>query len=394
MVKLAYTPPVYSPLPYSALLRAVMQAPARDGRDALRLVLRELYGAAQVDLFASGTHALTAAIRAALARSGNTVWVALPAFACFDVVTAAVGAHARIIFYDVDPDTLGPDWDSLDAALTAGARIIVAAPLYGVPIYWSRLERLARTRDAIIIEDAAQSAGAMWQDRRLGSLGPLSVLSFGRGKGWTGCGGGALLSRGEFAVDVAPSAGVRAEVSTAASAFAQWLLAHPGVYGIPARLPFLHLGETRYRTPTPETCMARTSARLALATRMAAEAEAEARKSIAAELHQHLVTNAGLRLVTPVDGAQPGFLRYPVRVSPATRNYLEAHARTLGVMPGYPQPLNTLPAVAGSAQVATAVTGAQALAAELVTLPTHCRVPHTPAELADRFMRLVARSRA
>ena len=47
--------------------------------------------------------------------------------------------------------------------------------------------------DADAAEDAAQEAGATLHGRRLGSFGDLSVLSFGRGKGVTGGGGGALL---------------------------------------------------------------------------------------------------------------------------------------------------------------------------------------------------------
>ena len=44
-----------------------------------------------------------------LARTGR-VKIALPAFCCYDLVTALHGAAAHVAFYDIDPATLGPDW--------------------------------------------------------------------------------------------------------------------------------------------------------------------------------------------------------------------------------------------------------------------------------------------
>ncbi len=108
--------------------------------------------------------------------------MALPAFTCYDIASAAVGAGVRVALYDVDPDTLGPDPASLERVLAAGAGAVVAGPLYGVPLEWDALRALADRHGALLIEDAAQGHGASWRGRPLGSLGDLSVLSFGRGK--------------------------------------------------------------------------------------------------------------------------------------------------------------------------------------------------------------------
>jgi dTDP-4-amino-4,6-dideoxygalactose transaminase len=89
--------------------------------------------------------------------------VALPGYTCYDVATAAVGADARILLYDLDPETLAPDWGSLERTLEAGAGVVVLAPLYGYPFDWSAGEALAARHDAILVEDAAQGAGGTWR---------------------------------------------------------------------------------------------------------------------------------------------------------------------------------------------------------------------------------------
>src|SRR5207244_6487942 len=133
-----------------------------------------------------------------------------------------------------------------------GARVIVVAPLFGVPIDWDAIEQCLRGFGALAIEDAAQGHGALWRGAPVGSAGALSVLSFGRGKGWTGGRGGALLMR-RFPLDghlaTARSPGLSHELAALGSATAQSLLGRPALYRLPAAIPFLHLGETRYRAP-------------------------------------------------------------------------------------------------------------------------------------------------
>ena len=168
--------------------------------------------------------------------------------------------------YDVDPGTLSPDLDSLTAALTAGARLVVVTSLYGVPVQWRAVLECAAAVGAAVIEDAAQGFGASWLGRPLGSLGAVSVLSFGRGKGWTGGRGGALLARGRAPPSAANGngAGLWREVEVLALAAAQWAFARPAAYGLPAALPWLGLGETRYRDPVAPRPLPRAAAGLLL----------------------------------------------------------------------------------------------------------------------------------
>jgi dTDP-4-amino-4,6-dideoxygalactose transaminase len=165
-----------------------------NGQASLTDELARRYSADHALLCGSGTQALQIAITLAMRQVGDST-VALPAFTCFDVATAAVGARAKIRFFDLDPSTLSPDLSSLEAALARGTRIVVVSHLYGFPVDWDALADLLARYGAIAVEDAAQGDHADWRGRILGSLGPISVLSFGRGKGWTGGSGGAVLVR-------------------------------------------------------------------------------------------------------------------------------------------------------------------------------------------------------
>ena len=374
---LRHCPPVASPLPARALLNAVARTLGRgDVHAALRAHLAERFAAGTVVLYDSGTHALTAAIEAALASSRTRI-IALPGFACFDLATAAIGANAQVVLYDVDPTTLGPDWASFETALGSGASAAVVAPLFGIPIDWERAQSIARAHDVELIEDAAQAAGGKWRDRPLGSFGAMSVLSFGRGKGWTGSGGGALLLRrgthSDAASEITPpcDSGLRESVRAFVNACAQMLLSHPLLYGIPASLPFLHLGETRYKQPSAPCEMSRFSAALALETADCSRAASQQRALVADAYARHLSDIAELDiLANDVDrDADAGWLRYPVLASQHARvRMLDSLGRD-GVAASYPIPLRSLSELQPHLAAAHGVTpGADRLADELLAM--------------------------
>ena len=376
--------PVYSPLSAGAILRAGTAIVRRSAgpRRRLESALRSIYRADAVTLTGSGTQALELAIRSAWELAGPAVpsIVALPAFTCFDVATAAVGSGLSIALYDVDPDTLGPDPDSLRVLLESGVRIVVVPHLYGFPVDWAELHALAARYGAVLIEDAAQGHGGTWRKHSLGSLAEISVLSFGRGKGWTGSQGGALLLRGARSSGNPGRAlrppSLRAESRAVITAAAQWWLARPAWYWLPAAIPALGLGETRYHEPGPVRRMTRAAATMALCTRKAASTEAAARRWNGWELRARLPLSDRVRTVRRQPDAEPGFLRLPVRISGGWAGWDDkGRAMGLGIAPAYPRTLNDLPAVrevlvgAGKSWP-----GGAALTRELITLPTHSRL--------------------
>jgi dTDP-4-amino-4,6-dideoxygalactose transaminase len=369
--------PAYSPL----TLRAVgagaagLVLGAARSRVAVATMLAHAYGCDEVLLTDSGTGALTLAIRASLAGAPGAA-VALPAYGCYDLATAADGASAPVVLYDLDPATLAPDLASLERALARGTRAVVLAHWYGVPVDQHPVRAVTQPAGAILIEDAAQSAGATWCGRLAGSFGDLTVLSFGRGKGTTAGRGGALLARGS--AGIAAFARARAELGRPADGrrewaplVAQWLLGRPSVYALPAALPFLRLGETVYHAPAPVREMSVVAARVLAVTLGLADHEARIRRANAARLLANPA--AGVRWVQVQPGGEAGYLRLPALASPATRAAATSlEARALGVMPGYPRALCDLRGFGKRvANRGDGFTAARTLAERLITLPTH-----------------------
>jgi dTDP-4-amino-4,6-dideoxygalactose transaminase len=336
----------------------------------------------------SGTSALTLAFRGLSARGIRRV--ALPSYACYDLATAADGSDLEVVLYDLDPDTLGPAWGSYHEAFSRGAGAVVLVHLFGVPGDLSEAGRIAAAYQAVVIEDAAQGVGGAYADQSLGSFGSLAILSFGRGKGLTGGGGGALLAHDEVGRAVIervspslgkPDAGGRA----LAASSVQWILARPAVYRVPVALPFLHLGETVYRAPGLCRQIAPSCVSMLATALHSVDGESAARKRNAAKLRD-VVQEAGvLRPPSPLPEAVPGYLRLPVVVP---QRFLEscasAEARALGVMPGYPKALSDLEGFRSRIVGELEMPGGQLLARQLFTLPTHGGLhPGDLAQLAD-----------
>jgi dTDP-4-amino-4,6-dideoxygalactose transaminase len=348
---------------------------------ALESLVRRDLAPSALRLTGSGTIALAAAIRIA-ARGQARPLVALPAWACYDLATAADMVDARVVLYDLDPRTLGPDWDSLRAALAAGPSSVVVVHLYGYPVDMGEAGRAAIAAGVTLIEDAAQGVGATLDDRPAGALAPLAVLSFGRGKGRTGGRGGALLAHGDvFREDVERLALGPAEgaLPDALKLAAQWLLARPSVYGLLTGIPALGLGETVYRAPEPLTALS--GAGVAALARVwdLAGAEAATRRRNVRRLAEALEGSESLARVQPVPGAVPGYLRFPV-IARGPAPFATERARRLGVMPGYPKSLADLEGFRTRiVNQSEGFEAARMLARQLGTLPTHSRL--TPRDI-------------
>jgi len=377
--------PVRSPLSAAALLAGARAAMGNGRSEAavrdLTELLQRRYSPADLVLTDSGTSALRAALVGALeARPGAAV--ALPAFCCYDLATAANGADVPVVLYDVDPHSLAPDLASLRRALHLNVGAIVVVHLYGYPVDLVEVNHLAAEAGAVVIEDAAQAAGGTLRKRPLGTQSSVAVLSFGRGKGMTGGSGGALLAHDEAGGRIveraksllaAPERGWPGLLAIAA----QMVLERPHLYALPAALPFLHLGETIYRAPHQPRTATPASCAVVTATWTMADREVETRWSNAARLLAALGRKGrAFGAISTAAEARPGYLRLAVLASPEVRRAAAGSAaRRLGVSPSYPKVLSEVEQlVARCVNRDGAFPGGRTLAARLCTFPTHGRL--------------------
>ena len=109
-------------------------------------------------------------------------------------------------------------------------------------------------------------------------------------------------------------------------------------------------------------------------TAAAATQEAAARR-VNAEWYAGWFARLECHTIRPPGTGEPGWLRYPVLLDPASRAWVDAApARRLGIAPGYPGALASLPAVRERMapwSLGERSPGAERLVATLVTLPTH-----------------------
>lgn len=103
------------------------------------------------------------------------------------------------IFIDTEYDTWNMSPEALEQAfrLYPDVRLVVAAHLYGVPGKIARLRAICDAHDALLIEDAAESLGATYDQKQTGTFGDYGVISFNGNKIITGSSGGMLLCHTE-----------------------------------------------------------------------------------------------------------------------------------------------------------------------------------------------------
>ena len=124
----------------------------------------------------NGTNAITLALRALGVSDGDEVITV--SNTAIPTVSAIVTAGATPVFVDIDPNTYLMDVTKVEAAITPRTKAILPVHLYGQCVDMDPLLDIAREHRLFVIEDCAQSHGAIYKGRKAGSLGDVSTTSF------------------------------------------------------------------------------------------------------------------------------------------------------------------------------------------------------------------------
>jgi dTDP-4-amino-4,6-dideoxygalactose transaminase len=160
-------------------------------------LLRSQFGGARCLLTTSCTHALE--LIALLLEIGPGDEVVLPSFTFVSTANAFVlrGAHLR--FVDVEYPSLNTSAAQFAAAITPRTRALVAVNYGGGGADMEALGALARERNVVLVEDAAQSLHATFRGRPYGTFGALGAVSFHETKNaQCGEGGALVINDGSF----------------------------------------------------------------------------------------------------------------------------------------------------------------------------------------------------
>jgi UDP-2-acetamido-2-deoxy-ribo-hexuluronate aminotransferase len=143
---------------------------------------------------ASGTDALLLAMMALGIGDGNEVITSPFTFFATGEMIALLGA--KPVFVDIDPVTYNIDPAKIEAAVTARTRAVMPVSLYGQCADMDAINAVAGRHGLAVIEDAAQSFGALYRGRPSGGLSTIGCSSFFPSKplGCYGDGGACFTS--------------------------------------------------------------------------------------------------------------------------------------------------------------------------------------------------------
>ena len=152
----------------------------------------------------SGTDAICIALAAVGVKAGDEV-ITVPNTAV-PTVSAVRTLGARPVFVDIGDDDFLMDVGQVEAAITPRTRAVVPVHLYGQCADLDPLMAIAKRHGLKVVEDCAQSQGALYNNLRCGSIGDVSTFSFYPTKVLGGYGdGGMILSDDEAVIGLARS---------------------------------------------------------------------------------------------------------------------------------------------------------------------------------------------
>jgi len=149
---------------------------------ALEVDLAAFCGARHVIACSSGTDALLLILMAWEIGPGDAV--ICPTFTFHATAEMVVLLGATPVLADVQPDTFNIDPESLQRAVATAKRLglkpraVIPVDLFGLPAEHDAIASIAGEHGLAVLDDAAQSFGASYRGRKLGSLATATATSF------------------------------------------------------------------------------------------------------------------------------------------------------------------------------------------------------------------------
>jgi dTDP-4-amino-4,6-dideoxygalactose transaminase len=144
--------------------------------------LARFCGAKEVVSCANGTDALALVLMARGIKAGDAVFCPSFTFAATAEVVAWFGATP--VFVDIVPDTFNMDGRSLVAAIEETRRLglnpvgVIPVDLFGHPADYHVIQPVCEANGLWMLCDAAQSFGATYRNRKVGTIGLATATSF------------------------------------------------------------------------------------------------------------------------------------------------------------------------------------------------------------------------
>jgi len=144
----------------------------------------------------SGTAALHMCVSGVDCGPGDEV--ILPAFTFWASAAAVLHACAIPVFVDIEPGTFCMDPKAIEAAITPYTKAIMPVHIHGMPCDMDPILAIAAEHNLKVIEDCAQSHGARYKGKLVGTFGDAAGFSNQVSKPLSsGCQGGLFTTNDE-----------------------------------------------------------------------------------------------------------------------------------------------------------------------------------------------------
>jgi aminotransferase EvaB len=125
---------------------------------------------------ANGTDAIFLALKALGVGAGDEVITV--SNTAIPTVSAIVSTGARPVFVDIKENTYLMDTSKIEAVITYKTKCILPVHLYGQCVDMDAVNAIAKKHNLYILEDCAQSHGALYKGAKAGSMSDISTTSF------------------------------------------------------------------------------------------------------------------------------------------------------------------------------------------------------------------------
>ena len=177
--------------------RGVLCGPNAPEITALQREWAAYVGAEHCLALSSGTAALHCCLVAAGVDPGDEV--IMPAFSFSATAMAAAHVGATPVFCDIDPRTYNIDPGRIEERITERTRAIMPVHIHGLPADMEEIHAIAGRHGLAVVEDAAQSHGALYRGRKTGKLAFAAGFSLNATKNLSGGEGGLFVTDDEDA---------------------------------------------------------------------------------------------------------------------------------------------------------------------------------------------------
>ena len=185
--------------------------------------------------------------------------VVIPALTYFAIPAMVPLTKAKVVLADIVLNSHVIDPESFASVITEKTKVVVPTHLFGTPCDMSPILEIANKHNIAVIEDCAQSTGAKYGGRRVGSFGKAAYYTFGLTKNITSLSGAMITTDdkdiAQYVREQVQQGGyapLQKSLKEACTGLAMMVATHPKIYWATVH-PAVQLGNILGKDPIHDT---------------------------------------------------------------------------------------------------------------------------------------------